>query len=84
MTSASKFPRSIGDILLDYTRFGDLFLALLHISVYMSILEIFNLLSLILSFFYFLATEKGIDFMITIMNMHRDFSYFWFLKIKKR
>ena len=83
MTSASKLSRSIDDILLDYTRFGDLFLALLHISVYMSILEIFNLLSLILSFF-FLATEKGINFMITIMNMHGDFSYFWFLKIKKR
>ena len=52
MTAASKFSRSIDDILLDYISFGDVFLALLHMSVYMSILEIYNLLSLTLDFVF--------------------------------
>ena len=60
MTAASKFSRSIDDILLDYTSFGDLFLALLHMSVYMSILEIFNLLSLTLDFVF--SNREGHQF----------------------
>ena len=83
MTAASEFSRSIGDILLDYTSFGDLFLALLHMSVYMSILKIFNLLSLTLNFVF--SNREGHQFHDNYGNSlqgsclenHRDWGAWW-------